>query len=316
MEAYPNVRVKSNLEWVWQQIRSKDRYTFDIGMKPTEMFMRFQNREWLTFDGTSTVISTNSFSFQNLSEANILSYDENYFDLDGYLRLHKPGTSFSLIGFMNDDRVTYDALFYLGATTFNFTTNNNLDIIFDSDDDIQFNASDAVVFNSDTSDYKISDLVTNDSETYLVAVDPSDGALSKRSVASIGGGGGGGSDEDRVLVAKATIDYTTSTVPVGTLPANSVIWDVKVEVTEAFNDSSYDLLTVGYTADVDHYLPEYDVSSTGWNSSLYTVGYVEYRDNIPERLDAETTVRAYYTGANADASTGSATVYVHYSTHS
>jgi hypothetical protein len=103
---------------------------------------------------------------------------------------------------------------------------------------------------------------------------------------------------------EAWVEYTDdgSAVDLGTLPADSFVYDVMVHVTEAFDDSGTDLLTVGWTADNDALSTSLDVSTTGVKSPTHGAndGY----------NSSSQTVKAYYNGSNSDATVGKALVIV------
>lgn len=78
--------------------------------------------------------------------------------------------------------------------------------------------------------------------------------------------------------------------------------DVRIHVTEAFNDSGTDTIGVGYTGSVQAFATNTDVSSTGIKS--VTLGSeVGYNQTARE-------ITIYYNGQNSNASTGKALVTV------
>jgi len=105
---------------------------------------------------------------------------------------------------------------------------------------------------------------------------------------------------------EAWVEYTDDGTPVtiGTLPADSFVYDIKIHVTTAFNGTGTDLVEVGWSADQDALSTSQDVSSTGVLEPTHGAsdGY-----NSTQR-----TVTALYTDQNSDASTGKALVVVLY----
>jgi hypothetical protein len=65
MLSSPNFKVKSNINTVWQRITSIENNTLDIGMRPTEMFMKFNGVEFFTFDGTTTTLNGISKTYES-----------------------------------------------------------------------------------------------------------------------------------------------------------------------------------------------------------------------------------------------------------
>lgn len=95
-----------------------------------------------------------------------------------------------------------------------------------------------------------------------------------------------------------------SDVAVGTIPAHSFIHRVWVHVTELFNDSGTDILTVGTAGDHDRFGTSLDVSSTGITEMVAGVG-IGYNS-------AEQAVTARYSCQNYNVNQGKALVIVEY----
>lgn len=93
-------------------------------------------------------------------------------------------------------------------------------------------------------------------------------------------------------------------VALGTIPANSYVTNVRIEVTEAFNASGTDNVTVGYDADTDAYATSTDVSSTGIKTP--TLG-ADVGFSATER-----SAEAYYVASAGTATTGRCLVIVEF----
>lgn len=91
-------------------------------------------------------------------------------------------------------------------------------------------------------------------------------------------------------------------IVLGTLPADSYVYDVMIHVTTAFNDSGTDLISVGWDADPDALCTDTDVSTTGVKNP--TMGANDGYNSTSR------SVEAYYNGANSDMTTGKALVIV------
>ena len=111
-----------------------------------------------------------------------------------------------------------------------------------------------------------------------------------------------------VLMAQsAVIDIigATNTANVGVIPANSQIVDVLLNVTTVANDSGTATVQVGHSGDTDEYLP-----ATNVKALATTRGTIQ--TNGTDIGSSDQTVTATYTAANADGTTGAATVTVLY----
>jgi len=91
-------------------------------------------------------------------------------------------------------------------------------------------------------------------------------------------------------------------VLLGTLPADSFVYDINIHCTTAFNGTGTDLISVGWTADPDALAVAQDVASTGVLEPIHGAndGY----------NGSQQTVNAYYVDALGTASAGKALVVV------
>ena len=110
-----------------------------------------------------------------------------------------------------------------------------------------------------------------------------------------------------LMAQSAVIDIigATNTTAVGIIPANSQIVDVILNVTTVANDSGTATVQVGYTGDTDEYLPATNVKALA--TTRGTIGA-----DGTDIGTSDQTVNAIYTAANADGTTGAATVTVLY----
>jgi len=116
-----------------------------------------------------------------------------------------------------------------------------------------------------------------------------------------------------VFVSVNTVAYTDSTAKdLFVLPADADIVDVVVIVDTAFDDSGTDLLNVGWSADPDALVDDHNVASAGVSrmGSGATMPYA----NIGDVGSSDLTITGSYTGQNGDASAGSATIYIYWTT--
>lgn len=107
--------------------------------------------------------------------------------------------------------------------------------------------------------------------------------------------------------AKALVAWVadSATNPsLGTLPADSYVSAVHLDVTEAFDSDGTDAITVGYDADPDAFATAVDVSTTGVKSVTLgaEAGYV----------GAARAAEAYYTAGGSAPTTGKALVLLEY----
>lgn len=107
--------------------------------------------------------------------------------------------------------------------------------------------------------------------------------------------------EDQVLYSN------TSQTNIISLPADAVIWDIQVEVRTQFNGSTDNELDIGVTGTGNRYENNLDISTTGFKTMTLT--------NVPDRMTGTTAITFEYFDNSADATTGEAYIYVHYSKH-
>ncbi len=117
-------------------------------------------------------------------------------------------------------------------------------------------------------------------------------------------------NEHAVFISRNTLAYTdTTNKTLFVLPANAVILDVILHVTTVFNDSGTDVIDVGTTAgDPDEYVDALDASSAsvnrcGDNSDMPATA----RGSVG---GSAVTVLGKYTGQNANADAGAATIEI------
>lgn len=111
-----------------------------------------------------------------------------------------------------------------------------------------------------------------------------------------------------VSAITATIAYTDSTVTIATLPANSQIVSIHVDVTTAFNAATTNNITVGKNGSAAAYVTATSVGTLG-RASLATTGvYSAWADTG----NSEVVVTASYSQTGAAATAGAARVTVIY----
>jgi len=94
------------------------------------------------------------------------------------------------------------------------------------------------------------------------------------------------------------------TADMGKLPANTNVVNVRIQVTENFNGSGSDLISVGYSGAATAFATTTDVSTTGIKS--VTLGSsAGYNGTARD-------VQAYYTNGGGEPSTGKALVILEY----
>jgi len=114
-----------------------------------------------------------------------------------------------------------------------------------------------------------------------------------------------------VLSQTATVAYTDdgTAVSVATIPANSQIIDLYVDVLTVFNGSGTDLLDLGDGTTANLYADNLDLSSAARVRGSSDASQLAELDDVGS---SDVTVYATYTDAGGDASTGSARVTVVY----
>ena len=75
-----------------------------------------------------------------------------------------------------------------------------------------------------------------------------------------------------------TFDYTSTTVTIGTIPANAQIVDIFIDVTTAFDAGGTDLVTVGKTGSAAAYVTSTSVATAGRASVATTGVYSAWAD--------------------------------------
>lgn len=88
----------------------------------------------------------------------------------------------------------------------------------------------------------------------------------------------------------------------GILPADTYVSQVHCHVTEAFNSSTTDEITVGYDADVDAFATTIDSSSTGVKS--VNLGVLNGYNSVARKVEA------YYVNGGTEPSTGKAFIWI------
>ncbi len=98
---------------------------------------------------------------------------------------------------------------------------------------------------------------------------------------------------------------TTVALRLGTLPAGAMVVGGGAYVTTAFDDTGNDFIDIGTTSDDDAFATDLDVSSKG-------LKVLDEMATTDDYNTAEIGVTATYAGANANATVGSAYVFVYY----
>ena len=107
-----------------------------------------------------------------------------------------------------------------------------------------------------------------------------------------------------LFAQRATLAYTdVAAKDLFTLPAGAIIIGFTINVTTAFNDSGADVIDIGDGTTADQFVADFDVSSIGMT--------LEPSDD-ESALSAATTLQGVYTGANTDATAGTAAITVLY----
>lgn len=112
-------------------------------------------------------------------------------------------------------------------------------------------------------------------------------------------------------IAKRTLTYDRDGDDifyiVDSVPSAGVIWDIKVYVTEAFNDTGTNTFSLGISGDKTKYenASPNVLTQTGW---AVLSGF-----KLPDYMTSNSLVYARYDGSNGNSNAGSAVVYVFYS---
>ena len=102
-------------------------------------------------------------------------------------------------------------------------------------------------------------------------------------------------------------DYTSTTVTIGTIPANSQIVDVYIDVTTAFDAGGTDLVTVGKTGSAAAYVAATSVAAAG-RASVATTGVYSAWANVGTSDIDYATVTFSQTGTAATAGAARVTI--------
>lgn len=94
-----------------------------------------------------------------------------------------------------------------------------------------------------------------------------------------------------------------------TIPANSQIIEIYVDVYTAFDDTGTDLLTIGKDGAADHFADALDLSSA---ARLLGSSDVSQLTNYQDVGATQVTIQGTFTGSNSNAAAGSARVTVVY----
>lgn len=109
-----------------------------------------------------------------------------------------------------------------------------------------------------------------------------------------------------------TIAYTNaSAVTIATLPANSQIIDINIDVTTAFNASSTNTIAVGKTGSAAAFVAATDVSAAGRASVATTGVYSAWADTG----NSEVTATATFAQTGTAAAAGAARVTIVYKSY-
>lgn len=114
-----------------------------------------------------------------------------------------------------------------------------------------------------------------------------------------------------VLSQKGTIAYTDdgTAVAIGTIPANSQIIEIYVDVTTPFNGSGTDLVDLGDGSTANLYADNLDVASA---ARVLASSDASQLAELADVGTSDVTVYATYTDSNGDASAGAATITILY----
>lgn len=108
-----------------------------------------------------------------------------------------------------------------------------------------------------------------------------------------------------VNVVKAQLLYTnTSQTTIITLPSNTIIKEIDLQIKTNFNGSGNDYLDIGITGDSDKYVLDYDISATEFTADI--------SNNTPDEVIGSTNVTFQYKDENSDATQGEAYIYIYY----
>ncbi len=105
----------------------------------------------------------------------------------------------------------------------------------------------------------------------------------------------------------AAFDYTSTTVTIGTIPANAQIVDVNIDVTTAFDAGGTDLVTVGKTGSAAAYVAATSVAAAG-RASVATTGVYSAWANVGSTDVDYATLTYAYTSTAPTAGAGRVTI--------
>jgi hypothetical protein len=104
-----------------------------------------------------------------------------------------------------------------------------------------------------------------------------------------------------------TFDYTSTTVTIGTIPANAQIVDIFIDVTTAFDAAGTDLVTVGKTGSAAAYVAATSVATAG-RASVATTGVYSAWANVGTSDVDYATLTYAYTSTAPTAGAGRVTI--------
>ena len=104
-----------------------------------------------------------------------------------------------------------------------------------------------------------------------------------------------------------TFDYTSTTVTIGTIPANAQIVDINIDVTTAFDAAGTDLVTVGKTGSAAAYVTSTSVAAAG-RASVATTGVYSAWANVGSSDVDYATLTYAYTSTAPTAGAGRVTI--------
>lgn len=105
----------------------------------------------------------------------------------------------------------------------------------------------------------------------------------------------------------AAFDYTSTTVTIGTIPANAQIVDINIDVTTAFDAGGTDLVTVGKTGSAAAYVTSTSVATAG-RASVATTGVYSAWANVGTSDVDYATLTYAYTSTAPTAGAGRVTI--------
>lgn len=114
-----------------------------------------------------------------------------------------------------------------------------------------------------------------------------------------------------VLSQKGTIAYTDdgTAVAIGTIPANSQIIEIYVDVTTPFDGTGTDLVDLGDGSTANLYADNLDVASA---ARVLASSDASQLAELADVGTSDVTVYATYTDSNGDAAAGAATITILY----